>query len=72
MNCLAVLSAKARMVRDIGPDGPRPGAGAAPALRTSGWSAHRARTVHDGTDGLLRTSPRSCLLGVTPLGEERS
>jgi hypothetical protein len=67
MNCLTVLSAVSWMVHDIGPDGARPGAGAAPALRMSRRSAYKARTVRDCAEGLLRSSPRSCLSGVTPL-----
>jgi hypothetical protein len=61
-----VLSVEAQTVRGTGPDGPRPGAGATP-LRTSGRSAARAQTVHDGTEGLLlRNRLRSCLQGGTP------
>jgi hypothetical protein len=34
-----VLSGQARTVRDTGPDGPRPGAGAKVPCLTAGWSA---------------------------------
>jgi hypothetical protein len=63
MNRLAVLStAQGRTVRDLG-------AGAAPSLCMSGWSAPEARTVRDGTEGrLLRRRPRSRLPGWTPSG----
>jgi hypothetical protein len=45
------------------PDCPRPGAGVAPHLRTSG------RSVRDGAKGLLiRSRPRSRLPGETPSG----
>jgi hypothetical protein len=47
-----------------GTDGLRPGAGEAPPLTMSILSASRARTVHDGAEGLLRSRPRSRLLGV--------
>jgi hypothetical protein len=41
----------------------------APPLCTSGWSAPRAWTVRDGTERhLLRSGPRSHLLGGTPSG----
>jgi hypothetical protein len=63
-----VLSAEARTVRGIGSDGPRPGAGATPLLRTSGRSTPGARMVYDGADGLLRSRPRSRLSGGTPSG----
>jgi hypothetical protein len=64
-----VLSAVAQMVRDTGSDGPRPGAGASPPLRTSGRSAPRARTVRDGVELLLLCSrPRSRLPGGIPSG----
>jgi hypothetical protein len=43
-------------VHSIGPDGPRPGAGATPPLRTSGRSVSEARTVRDGAEGLLLCS----------------
>jgi hypothetical protein len=66
----------------IGPDGPRPDAGATTPLRTSGpdigattplrtsgRSASRAWTVHDDAEGLLfRCGPRSRLRGGTPSG----
>nr|ACG43264.1 hypothetical protein [Zea mays] len=59
---LVGLSSEARTVRVIGPDGPRPGAGATPHLFTSGRSAPRAQTVCDGVEGLLlRSRPRSRL-----------
>jgi hypothetical protein len=54
------------MVRGTGPDGARPGVGATPPLRTSRRSAPRAQMVHDGTEGLLRSRPRSRLPGGTP------
>jgi hypothetical protein len=53
---LTVFSAEARTVRSTGPDGPRPGAGTTPPLRTSVRSAPRARTVRDGAEGLLLRS----------------
>jgi hypothetical protein len=58
---LAVLSAKARTVRDLA-------AGVSPPLRTSRRSTSGARMVRDGADGLLlRSSPRSRLpRGTTP------
>jgi hypothetical protein len=40
-----VLSAQARTVRDQGPDGPRPGAGAKVPCLTAGRSAPTGRTV---------------------------
>jgi hypothetical protein len=56
-----------------GADGPRPGAGATPSLRTSGWSAPGERSVHDGAEvRLLHIRPRSCLSGGTLSGEEIS
>jgi hypothetical protein len=64
---LEVLSTEARTVRDIGPDGPRPGIGATPLL-TSGWSTPETRTVCDGAEDLLRSRPRSRLPGGTPSG----
>jgi hypothetical protein len=63
-----VLSTEARTVRGTGSDGPRPGAGAIPPLRTSGRSARWARTVRDGAESLLRSKPRSRLPGETPSG----
>jgi hypothetical protein len=57
------------MVCDTVPDGPRPGAGASAPLRTSGRYVSGARTVCDGTEGLLlRSRPRSRLSGGTPSG----
>jgi hypothetical protein len=64
-----VLSTEAQTVRGTGPNGPRPGAGATPPLHTSGRSTPGARTVRDGTEGLLlRSGPRSRLSGGTPSG----
>jgi hypothetical protein len=58
------------MVRGIGSDGPRPGAGAAPLLHMSRRSAPGARTIRDGAGGhLLHSRLRFCLLGGTPLLE---
>jgi hypothetical protein len=57
------------MVRGTGSDGPRPGAGATPPLRTSRRSVLGARMVHDGAEGLLLHSrPRSRFLKGTPSG----
>jgi hypothetical protein len=54
---LAVLSAEAQMVHELG-------AGVAPSLSTSGQSTPRARTVRDGAKGhLFRSRPRSCVPG---------
>jgi hypothetical protein len=50
-------------------NGPWPGAGAIPPLRTTGRSAPGARTVRNGAEGLLLHSrPRSRLLGGTASG----
>jgi hypothetical protein len=68
MNRLVLLSTEARTVRGTGPDGPRPGAGAAPPLRMSRRPAPEARMVHDGAEGLLRIRPRSRLPSRTPSG----
>jgi hypothetical protein len=66
-----VFSAEARTVRGTGADGPRPGAGAIPPLRTSGRSASETRTVRDGAeDLLLRSGSRSRLLEGTPSGRK--
>jgi hypothetical protein len=55
------------MVRGTGSDGPRPGAGAAPPMRTSGRSAPGARTIRNGAEGLLlHSGPRSRLPGGIP------
>jgi hypothetical protein len=57
-----MLSAEARMVRDLG-------AGATPPLCMSGRSASGAWTVHDGVERrLLRNRPRYCLSGGTSSG----
>jgi hypothetical protein len=56
-----------------GTDGPRPCAGEAPPLSTSGLSVSRAQTVHDGVEGLLlRSTPRSRLLEGIPSGKRDS
>jgi hypothetical protein len=64
------------MVRDTGADGPRPGAGVTPPLRTFGRSTLRtfgrsapvAQTVRNGADGLLRIRPRFRLPRGIPSG----
>jgi hypothetical protein len=68
---LAVLTAEARMVCGPEPDGPRPGAGAAPPLRTSGRFTPGAQTVRDGAEGLLRRS-LDLASREGPVKEERS
>jgi hypothetical protein len=60
-NHLAVLSTEAWTVRSTGTNGPRPGTGAVPPLRTSVRSAPVAQTVRsEGTTSRRRDS-RVCL-----------
>jgi hypothetical protein len=69
----AVLSGQERTVRDLGPDGPRPGAGARVLCLTAGRSAPWGRTVRscagaaEVAGGGLDLAP-----GRDPVGEERS
>jgi hypothetical protein len=62
-----VLSAKAQTVRSIGPDGPRPGAGAAPRLDGPRLWLGRSVMVQS-VFFLLYSRPRSHLIGGTPSG----
>jgi hypothetical protein len=59
---------ESRTVCGTGPGSSWPSEGAAPPLRASECSAPEAQTVHDGTEGLLRSRPRSRLPGETPSG----
>jgi hypothetical protein len=67
-----VLSTEVPTVRSTGSDGPRPGAGAALPLLTSGWSEPRARTVRDGTDVVFFAADLDLASQEGPVGEERS
>jgi hypothetical protein len=70
---VAVLSGQARTVRGLGPDGPRPGAGARVLYLTAGRSTPWGRTVRACAEaakvagGGLDLTP-----GRDPVGEERS
>jgi hypothetical protein len=70
---MAVLSSQARTVRGLGPDGPRPGAGARVSCLTAGQSAPWGRTVH-ACAGAAEDCRRRLDLspGRDPVGEERS
>jgi hypothetical protein len=69
----AMLSAQARTVRDQGPDGPRPGAGAKVPCLTVGRSAPTGRTVRACAGGGEGRRRRLDLApGRDPVGEERS
>jgi hypothetical protein len=69
----AVLSAQARTVRDQGPDGPRPEAGAKVSCLTVGRSAPTGRTVRACAEGGEGRRRRLDLApGRDPVGEERS
>jgi hypothetical protein len=67
MGCLTVLSTEVWTVHGLGPEGPRPSTRATASLCTSERSAHGARTVRDGAEGLLlHRRPRSRLPEGTP------
>jgi hypothetical protein len=75
---LAGLSIEARAVRDTGPDGPRPSAGAAPPLHTSGRFASGAGRFAISQRGFFsmknpRTHPGEIpSMGRVPRGCSRS
>jgi hypothetical protein len=69
----AVLSGQARTVRGLGPDGPRPGAGARVPCLTAGRSAPWGRTVRACAGAAEDRRRRLDLApGRDPVGEERS
>jgi hypothetical protein len=68
-----VLSGQARTVRGLGPDGPRPGAGAKVPCLTAGRSAPWGRTVRACAGAAEDRRWRLDLaLGRDPVGVERS
>ena len=70
---VAVLSGQARTVRGLGPDGPRPGAGAWVLCLTAGRSAPWGRTVRACAGAAEDRRRRLDLApGRDPVGEERS
>jgi hypothetical protein len=69
----AVLSGQARTVRGLGPNGPRPGAGARVSCLTAGRSAPWGRMVRACAGAAEDRRRRLDLApGRDPVGEERS